>query len=258
MKKLTKYSKEKIKEATKNARSFKEVILNLGLRAAGGNYKVIHYYCDLYSIDTSAIRLNQKEDKIKNAKTLAKKILLSNVLVENSTYSRTCLKRRLLEEKIKINICELCGQDENWHGKKISLILDHINGIYNDNRIENLRIVCPNCETTLDTHAGKKNKKPDVTCLDCDKKINRQSKRCIDCHFKYIKLKNINKGKSNDFIDIRKQPKLKKRKVVRPPYDELLKEVNKLGYCAVGRKYGVSDNAIRKWIKIYQKYNKIN
>jgi len=58
----------------------------------------------------------------------------------------------LYQEKLKNKVCELCGQDENWNGKKMSLILDHINGINNDNRLENLRIVCPNCNATLDTH----------------------------------------------------------------------------------------------------------
>lgn len=53
----------------------------------------------------------------------------------------------------------MCGQGEEWNGKKMSLILDHINGVHNDNRLENLRIVCPNCNATLDTHCGKNNKK---------------------------------------------------------------------------------------------------
>ena len=61
----------------------------------------------------------------------------------------------LYKEEILSPVCSLCGQDENWNGMKISLILDHINGIHNDNRIENLRIVCPNCNAGLDTFAGR-------------------------------------------------------------------------------------------------------
>jgi len=65
------------------------------------------------------------------------------------------LKDRLYKNGIKEKKCELCGQDENWNGKKLTLILDHINGINDDNRIENLRIVCPNCNATFETNGGK-------------------------------------------------------------------------------------------------------
>jgi hypothetical protein len=51
--------------------------------------------------------------------------------------------------------CKLCGQDERWHGRRMSLVLDHINGVSNDTRLENLRMVCANCAATLDTHCGR-------------------------------------------------------------------------------------------------------
>lgn len=69
------------------------------------------------------------------------------------------LKQKLYKLGFKKRLCEECGQGEEWRGKKMSLILDHINGVNNDNRIENLRIICPNCNATLDTHCGK-NRKP--------------------------------------------------------------------------------------------------
>ena len=80
------------------------------------------------------------------------------------------LNSRVTGPKIRVPIGCLCGQDENWKGVKISLILDHINGIYNDNRIENLRIVCPNCNAGLDTFAGRNNKKVKNQC-SCGNKI---------------------------------------------------------------------------------------
>ena len=111
-------------------------------------------------------------------------------------------------------------------GKKMSLIIDHINGIWNDNRIENLRIVCPNCNATLDTHCGKNNKEK--------------------------KMKNI---KQNIFSKEKKMYYESRRKIERPDYNTLIEEVNIFGYVKTGKKYGVSDNAIRKWVKFYQKYD---
>ena len=47
--------------------------------------------------------------------------------------------------------CVLCGQNNSWNGMKLVLQLDHINGNNKDNRIENLRILCPNCHTQTET-----------------------------------------------------------------------------------------------------------
>jgi hypothetical protein len=111
-----------------------------------------------------------------------------------------------------------------------SLILDHINGINDDNKLENLRIVCPNCNATLETHCKgyKKSNKRNKNYCKCGKEIYKKSKKCLTCN-----------AKDN-------------RKVERPPYEQLLDEIKELGYTGTGEKYGVSDNAIRKWIKKYE------
>jgi hypothetical protein len=144
------------------------------------------------------------------------RIDLSDILIINSTYDRGHLKRRLYADGLKKRECEMCGQGEEWQGKKMSLILDHINGVNNDNRIENLRIVCPNCNATLDTHCGKKNKG-----VKLDKRFGPKT------------------------ITVN-------RKVERPSLEDLLIQVKRYGYVKTGEKYGVSDNAVRKWIKRYE------
>jgi hypothetical protein len=95
-----------------------------------------------------------------------------------------------------------------------------------DNRIENIRIVCPNCEATLSTHCGKNVKKR--------KKIKKLSP-------------------DDKFISIMNHS-IKNRKTERPPYELLQKQIKYIGYVATGERYGVSDNAVRKWIKFYEKY----
>ena len=86
------------------------------------------------------------------------KYSLSDILIENSPYqNRTRLKLRLISENILVYKCSICGISE-WLGNKISLQLDHINGINNDNRLSNLRLLCPNCHSQTETYAGKNSK----------------------------------------------------------------------------------------------------
>ena len=83
------------------------------------------------------------------------KFPLESILVENSTYSRRSLKKRLIDETLLEYQCQLCGIGPVWNAKPMPLILDHINGVNNDNRIENLRFVCSNCDSQLPTYKSK-------------------------------------------------------------------------------------------------------
>ncbi len=129
----------------------------------------------------------------------------------------------------------------------MALILDHANGVPNDNRIGNLRILCPNCAATLETHCGQKNRKPPAVrrCARCSKEFAPKYAAHRYCSG-YC-------GSRWDRRSVAGIPKLALRKVERPPYEQLLGEIEESSYVAVGRKYGVSDNAIRKWLAQYER-----
>ena len=82
----------------------------------------------------------------------------SKIFVENSTYNRASLKRRIIEDGLIDYVCGICGQLPEWNGMPMMLIIDHINGVNNDNRIDNLRFVCSNCDSQLETYKSRNKK----------------------------------------------------------------------------------------------------
>ena len=125
----------------------------------------------------------------------------------------------------------------------MSLILDHVNGVADDNRLFNLRIVCPNCNATLDTHCGRNLRRPraDRACELCGGRFrprNEQQRFCSRA--------------CGQRAPRRPGPRPATRRVERPPYAQLVAEIEACSFLAVGRRYGVSDNAIRKWLRAYE------
>ena len=81
------------------------------------------------------------------------------ILIPNSRVGRGCLKKYLIKHNLIPYKCQQCGGGDSWEGKPLVLVIDHINGIRNDNRIENLRFLCPNCNSQMDTFCGKNTRK---------------------------------------------------------------------------------------------------
>ena len=230
------YNKELLEIIINESNNKIECLSKLGLNPHPGNYDTLKKYIKLYNIDTSHFTNNYTALN-KYVDTFVKKNM-NDILVENSTFNRHTLKERLYKEGYKERKCEICGQTEYWNDKKMSLILDHINGVNDDNRIENLRIVCPNCNATLDTHCrGSKYKFTEEGNKIYQIDSNHDLCKCGKEKWKVSKTCNGCRG-------------LSQRKVERPSKEQLLKEVEESNYCEVGRKYGVSDNTIRKWLKI--------
>jgi hypothetical protein len=155
------YSEAEARAAVAAARSHFDAMVRLGVRPAGGNHATLKKYLALWGISTDHFDWGGARPPRREA------IPLDEVLVEGSTYERKRLKRRLVEAGLKELRCEMCGQGEMWRGVRMGLVLDHVNGVWNDNRLENLRFLCPNCNATLDTHCGRKNRRT-VVDRECE------------------------------------------------------------------------------------------
>lgn len=151
------FTKEEFENAVKKSFSIAQTLKLLGLRVGGANYKMVKRLILEYNLETKHWT-GQGHLKGKTH-SWAPKRSLKDVLIKKSDYlTSSHLKERLFKEGVKKEKCETCGI-ENWCDLPISFSLHHINGIVNDNRIENLMILCPNCHSQTNNFAGKGKKK---------------------------------------------------------------------------------------------------
>jgi Zn finger protein HypA/HybF involved in hydrogenase expression len=233
------YSIEEFKKAVEESFSIAQALTKLGLSPRGGNYRVFKKFEKLYGIDTSHFtgqgHLKGKTHKFNTTP-------LSEILVKDYEYNSHKLRRRLIVEGIKEHRCECCGLNE-WLDEPIPLELDHIDGDHYNNTLENLKILCPNCHAKTPTYRGKNKRSKNSQTLKNKTQILK-TKKIYNCSCCGINLKRNSKTGFCNSCYSKSQ-----RKIDRPSKEQLLKEIKESSYVAVGKKYGVSDNAIRKWIK---------
>jgi len=144
------YSEQELQDAVKASASIRQVLKQLNIVAAGGNYETIKKRISYYGIDTSHFH-GQNWNK---GKTIGPKRPIEEYLVEGKLVQSHKLKLRLINEKLKEHKCECCGITD-WNGLPTPIELDHIDGNRYNNTIENLRVLCPNCHAQTDTYRGK-------------------------------------------------------------------------------------------------------
>jgi hypothetical protein len=150
------WSDNQLAEAVRQATSYRKVIKMLGLVPAGGNYVQVQYRIRALNLDTSHFKgMGWNKGTTYHTNT---RPTLESLLIDGSRVQSYKLKKRLFEEGIKSPVCELCGWSEKALDGRIPVELDHINGDRCDNRLNNLRVLCPNCHSLQPTHRGKNKK----------------------------------------------------------------------------------------------------
>lgn len=148
-----KWNSVELRKAVARRHSLRSVIKDLGLVPAGGNFDQIKKYIKELRIDSSHFTGKGWNKGMTN---IGKPVYsLAEILVEDSIYQSYKLKKRLFKEGLKKSECEECGWKKISSDGRLPLELDHINGRRHDNRLSNLRVLCPNCHSLKPTHRGK-------------------------------------------------------------------------------------------------------
>jgi hypothetical protein len=147
--------KDSLLKVVESSNSLSQILLSLGLSNKGTtNYQRLKKRLDEECIDFSHIKLGVDSNKGRKFDS-KNKLSLDEILVDGSDYPRHSLKKRLLKEGLLENKCYECNQTPEWNGKKLVMVLDHINGKSDDNRLGNLRMLCPNCNSQQPTFSRK-------------------------------------------------------------------------------------------------------
>ena len=282
-----KYTQEQFIEAVKTSYSYAEVCRQIGLTPKGGNLRTVKGKIQKLELDTSHFT-GQRWNKGKTSEThpSIKKRDISELLVENSGWSSSAIRQRLIKEGLKEAKCECCGRAD-WLGVPVPLELHHINEVHTDNRLENLLILCPNCHAMTDSHLnveklsalvekqeveGRKvrealiarfkkvtgNPEPSLNKEGAETKhVQPKSKKKIEPKYcQYCGKELEGTSRRNKYCSQECAHKANGSK--RPDVFTLLEDFKELkSFVQVGKKYGVTDNAVRKWCKMYGILDKV-
>lgn len=165
--KFKKYDKQWLSELCAESYSLAEVLQKAGRSLNGGTYDTLKKKIIEYNIDTSHFTgqlWSKGKTKAEDPRiTTREKYNIEDIFIENSPYDRNLAKRYILRHNLIEYKCAICGNIGIWLDQPISLQLDHINGINNDHRLDNLRWLCPNCHSQTENFGSRNIHKAELT-----------------------------------------------------------------------------------------------
>lgn len=226
--KLRKITTEELQELLDTSTSLSNVIDKLGICVKPNYLQMLRTIIESRKLDLTKMKLNREISTTVNRR----KYDIDSIFCENSKYSRQKLKQYLITNKLIEYKCSECGIIDEYNNKPLVLQLDHINGVNNDNRLINIRFICPMCHSQTHTYAGRNTKRTKKVhkCIECGNEISSTALRCKICT---------------------NSPYTNKPRKLNISKDELSKLISQMPMTSIGKLYGVSDNAIRKRCKAY-------
>lgn len=222
--KMYNFSREEIKLAIDSSQTFKECLEKLGFRT-GKNIITLKKIISEQKLENEFAQLGQRSEeyqkKIVQNNSWERQFPNEEIFCEHSIHSRNIVKRRILSDNLIPYKCAICGNTGYYNNKPLTLQLDHINGINNDHRLENLRWLCPNCHSQTETYANK--------------------------NFETLRKANLEKETKLAKQNLQKQILIEERKKY---FDSI--DMTKFGWVTQAEKdLGISHTQIRRWLKKY-------
>lgn len=240
--KIYKLKDDEFVDLVKSSLNISEVLFKLGYSTKGNSWG----YSQVKQRMTD-LNLTGKDFKGKSAivgSVECRKINKEKLFCKNSKHNRNTLRRTIIQENLIPYKCAICGLTE-WQGKTLSLELDHINGENNDNRLENLRFLCPNCHSQTDTY-GSRNQKITESKYEINEQLRtlvinkylecknqKKVAECLNIKHKVVKqiISDAGLGKSNQKYVIQ--------------YDNNMNEINRFGSIAECCEYLMKNNLVK-------------